>query len=89
MCYIWRDVYEHICLRHFYVYGHTCLDIYVMDIFFRHFYVHGHIRLGHLCDGYFFETLSVNGNISSLELLQFGHGHTEVNRVPMQPKPQL
>jgi hypothetical protein len=36
------------------VYGHICLDIYVMDIFFRHFYVHGHIRLGHLCDGYFF-----------------------------------
>jgi hypothetical protein len=34
MYYIWRDVYEHICLRHFYVYGHTCLDIYVMDIFF-------------------------------------------------------
>jgi hypothetical protein len=49
----------------------------------------GHIRLGHLCDGFFFETLSVNGNIFSLELLQFGHGHMEVNRVPMQPKPQF
>jgi hypothetical protein len=37
----------------------------------------------------FFETLSVNGNIFSVELLQFGHGHTEGNRVPMQPKPQF